>query len=52
MIIRYEMPRNWIGYDPGAIMQELMEAKAARRALTQIPYQRSWADLQKCAAAA
>ncbi len=44
MIIRYEMPRNWIGYDPRAIMQELMEAKAAMLALTQIPYQRSWAD--------
>jgi Fic family protein len=44
MIIRYEMPRNWIGYDPAAIMQDLMEAKAAMLALTQIPYQRSWAD--------
>jgi Fic family protein len=44
MIIRYEMPRNWIGYDPRAIMQELMKAKAAMLALTQIPYQRSWAD--------
>ena len=44
MIIRYEMPRNWIGYEPGAIMQDLIKAKAAMLALTQIPYQRSWAD--------
>jgi Fic family protein len=44
MIIRYEMPRNWISFDPGAIIQDLMEAKAAMLALKQIPYQRSWAD--------
>lgn len=44
MIIRYEVPRNWIDHDPGAIIKNLTEAKAAVLALTQIPYQRSWAD--------
>ena len=35
-------------YDRAAILDELMAAKAAMLALTQIPYQRSWADeLQK-----
>lgn len=48
MIIRYRIPRNWIAYDRTAIFQELMAAKAGILALTQIPYQRSWADeLQK-----
>lgn len=44
MIVRYEPPRDWIGYDRLAILDELMAAKAAMMALTQIPYQRSWAD--------
>ena len=48
MIARYEPPRHWIDYDQRAIFNELMAAKAAMLALTQIPYQRSWADeLQK-----
>jgi Fic family protein len=48
MIVRYELPRDWIDYDRLAILDELMAAKAAMLALTQIPYQRSWADeLQK-----
>jgi Fic family protein len=48
MIIRYEVPRDWIGYDRMAISEELVAAKAAMLALTQMPYQRSWADeLQK-----
>ena len=47
-MIRYEMPRDWIAYDRMAISDEWMGAKAAMLALTQIPYQRSWADeLQK-----
>jgi Fic family protein len=42
------MPRDWIAYDPQAILAELTGAKAALLALTQIPYQRSWAeDLQR-----
>jgi Fic family protein len=44
MVVRYESPRNWIVYDPGAIQEALIGAKAAMLALTQIPYQRSWAD--------
>jgi Fic family protein len=44
MIVRYEIPHNWIAYDAMAILQPLMEAKAAILALTRIPYQRSWAD--------
>src|SRR5713101_8535261 len=44
MIVRYEMPKNWITYDAMAILPSLMEAKAAMLALTRMPYQRSWAD--------
>jgi hypothetical protein len=40
MIIRYEMPRDWISYDRLAINDEWLEAKAAMPALTQMPYQR------------
>jgi Fic family protein len=48
MTIRYATPRDWIAYDRNAIFDELMAAKAAMLALTQMPYQRSWADeLQK-----
>lgn len=48
MTIRYELPRDWIAYDRQAILEELTAAKAALLALTQIPYQRSWAeDLQR-----
>lgn len=28
MIVRYEIPRNWIAYDRAAIFEELMVAKA------------------------
>lgn len=44
MTIRYELPRNWISYDLSAVQNELLAGKAAMLALTQIPYQRSWAD--------
>jgi Fic family protein len=44
MIVRYELPRDWIAYDAVAIVTELTSAKAAMLALTQMPYQRSWAD--------
>ena len=48
MIIKYHIPREWIRYDTMAILDELMGAKSAMMALTQIPYQRSWAaELQK-----
>jgi Fic family protein len=42
--IRYERPTNWIGYDAASVLQALAAAKAAILALTQMPYQRSWAD--------
>src|SRR3990172_1957875 len=44
MTIPYEMPRQWILFDLAAIQVELLGAKAALLALTQIPYQRSWAE--------
>ncbi|MBX3747289.1 MAG: Fic family protein [Verrucomicrobiae bacterium] len=48
MFVRYEIPRNWITYNRMAILEGLLAAKAGILALTQIPYQRSWADeLQK-----
>lgn len=48
MIVRYELPRDWIAYDRLAILNEFTGAKAAMLALTEIPYQRSWAEeLQK-----
>lgn len=48
MIARYTIPQNWIRYETMSLLDELMGAKAAMLALTQIPYQRSWAEeLQK-----
>ena len=44
MITRYTIPQEWIRYDALTILNELMGAKAAMLALTQIPYQRSWAE--------
>ena len=44
MIVRYKIPRDWIAYDRLAISEQLVAAKAAMLALTQMPYQRSWAD--------
>jgi Fic family protein len=44
MTIHYETPRHWILYDLETIQSALLGAKAAILALTQIPYQRSWAE--------
>jgi len=44
MPVKYEMPDNWVRYDLMGCVNELLNAKAALLALTQIPYQRSWAD--------
>lgn len=44
MILRYVMPRDWARYEKQAISEELVAAKAAILALTQMPYQRSWAE--------
>jgi Fic family protein len=43
-MIRYELPRRWILYDANAVMTALVEAKAAVRALTTLPYQKSWVE--------
>jgi len=42
--IQYHLPDHWIKYDPAAIMNELVNAKAAVLSLTAIPYQRAWAE--------
>lgn len=42
MIIKYELPRNWIEYRPADIMQELMEAKVAIGTLNNLPFQKEW----------
>lgn len=44
MAILYSAPGNWIAYNHNEIVRELIEAKSAILALTNIPYQRSWAD--------
>jgi Fic family protein len=41
-MIRYELPRRWILYDANTVMTALVEAKAAVRTLTTLPYQKSW----------
>jgi Fic family protein len=43
-MIRYELPKRWILYDAKAIMEALVEAKSAVRALTTLPYQKSWVE--------
>ncbi len=44
MTVRYDRPQSWLVYDPAAVLQGLAAAKGAILALTQMPYQRSWAD--------
>ena len=44
MTIQYITPSHWIQYDPMAIIGELTEAKASILSLTNIPFQRSWAE--------
>jgi Fic family protein len=44
MIIRYAMPSNWIRYDRLEVLELLLGAKAAILALTQMPFQRAWAE--------
>ena len=43
-MIRYELPSRWILYDSNAVMAALVEAKSAVRALTTLPYQKSWVE--------
>ena len=44
MAIQYIIPNHWIRYDPMEIASELTEAKASILSLTNIPFQRSWAE--------
>src|SRR5271169_4324950 len=43
-MIRYELPKRWILYDPQGLLTALVEAKSAIRALTTLPYQKSWVE--------
>ena len=44
MAIQYHIPDHWIRYDPMAVVGELTEAKASILSLTNMPFQRSWAE--------
>ncbi len=47
-MIKYILPGNWISYDPIAVSNNLVQAKAAVLSLQKIPYQKRWVDsLQK-----
>ena len=43
-MIRYQFPRNWILYNKEKIIDAIIEAKAAMISLTNIPYQKQWAE--------
>ena len=43
-MIQYAFPRNWIQYDLAALLNLLVEAKAAVLSLQKMPYQRTWVD--------
>src|SRR5713226_468707 len=43
-MIGYELPQNWISYEPLALMNELVDAKAAVKSLKTIPFQRNWVE--------
>jgi len=43
-MIRYQLPRDWILYDKSAIIDALVHAKASMVSLTNIPYQKQWAE--------
>lgn len=43
-MVKYELPAGWAKFDALAVSDGLMRARAAMLALTQIPYQRDWAD--------
>ncbi len=44
MAIQYEIPKNWISYDPLVLIEALTQAKAGVLSLTSMPYQREWVD--------
>jgi len=43
-VIRYQLPRQWIRYDPATLFEELVDAKTAVLTLRQLPYQREWVE--------
>ena len=43
-MIRYQLPRQWIRYDPATLFEELVDAKTAVLTLRQLPYQREWVE--------
>lgn len=43
-MIHYQLPQNWIIYDKAAILDALIQAKSAMVSLTNIPYQKQWAE--------
>lgn len=44
MVVQYRLPAHWIRYDPLTVLADLTAARAAMLALSQMPFQRSWAD--------
>lgn len=42
--IKYELSKTWIKYDPIKIASALVEAKASVISLTNVPYQKAWAE--------
>jgi Fic family protein len=43
-MIRYRKPKDWLRYDKMALLDALVAAKSAVRALVGIPFQKSWAE--------
>lgn len=44
MIVKFERPHSWISYNIGRVASSLVEAKASVISLTNVPYQRAWAE--------
>lgn len=44
MIVKYGTPINWLHYDFTKIAPALVEAKSSVISLTNVPYQKAWAD--------
>lgn len=44
MVVKYRKPAQWLRYDKLAIVDALVGAKAAVRALVAMPFQKSWAE--------
>ena len=44
MVVKYAFPSNWLKYDFAQIAPALVEAKSSVISLTNVPYQKAWAD--------